>query len=104
AQLRRWTTYPARLHVRPAVERSLQDLGLDYLDLYLIHFPIAQKFVPFEVRYPPEWTYDPAAESPRIEPAKVPIAETWGGMEDLVSTGLVRNIGVCNFGVSLVRD
>ena len=28
----------------------------DYLDLYLIHFPISLAFVPFEERYPPEWT------------------------------------------------
>jgi len=35
--------------------RTLQDLGLEYLDLYLIHFPISLKFVPFEDRYPPEW-------------------------------------------------
>lgn len=33
----------------------MSDLGVDYLDLYLIHFPIAQKFVPIENVYPPEW-------------------------------------------------
>lgn len=99
-----WNTYHARQHVRPALERSLQDLGLDYLDLYLVHFPIAQKFVPFDVRYPPEWFFDPAAASPRMEPARVPIGETWAAMEELVAAGLVRNIGVCNFGVSLLRD
>lgn len=99
-----WNTYHAPEHVRPAVERSLHDLRLDYLDLYLIHFPIAQRFVPFDVRYPPEWIFDPAAAQPRMEPARVPISETWGAMEDLVSAGLVKNIGVCNFGVSLLRD
>jgi D-xylose reductase len=99
-----WNTYHAAEHVRPAVERSLQDLALDYLDLYLIHFPIAQRFVPFDTRYPPEWLFDPAAANPRLEPARVPISETWGAMEDLVRAGLVKNIGVCNFGVSLLRD
>jgi D-xylose reductase len=99
-----WNTYHAREHVRPALERSLKDLSLDYLDLYLIHFPIAQRFVPFGDRYPPEWTFDPSAEKPRMEPARVPVAETWGAMEDLVRAGLVKNIGVCNFGVSLLRD
>jgi len=99
-----WNTYHAPEHVRPAVERSLRDLQLDCLDLYLVHFPIAQKFVPFEVRYPPEWFYDPAAKEPRMEPAAIPISETWGAMEELVTAGLVRNIGVCNFGVSLLRD
>lgn len=99
-----WNTYHAREHVRPAVERSLRDLSLDYLDLYLIHFPIAQRFVPFEVRYPPQWVFDSAAKEPRMEPARVPLAETWGAMEDLVRAGLVKHIGVCNFGVSLLRD
>src|SRR6478752_5189252 len=62
-----WNTYHAREHVRPALERSLRDLGLDYLDLYLIHFPIAQEFVPFERRYPPEWFFDPAEAQPRMK-------------------------------------
>ena len=99
-----WNTYHARQHVRPAVERSLRDLKLDYLDLYLMHFPIALKFVPFDVRYPPEWFHDPKAKEPQMEPATVPISETWGAMEELVAAGLVRNIGVCHFGVSLLRD
>jgi len=99
-----WNTYHAAQHVRPAVERSLRDLQLDSLDLYLIHFPIAQKFVPFETRYPPEWFFDPVARQPRIEAAAVPISETWAAMEELVAAGLVRNVGVCNIGTSLLRD
>jgi D-xylose reductase len=86
------------------VERSLHDLGLDYLDLYLIHFPIAQEFVPFESRYPPGWFFEPTAPSPRMRFARVPLAETWGAMEDLVAAGLVRHIGVCNYGTALLRD
>jgi D-xylose reductase len=99
-----WNTYHAREHVRPACERTLRDLGLDHLDLYLIHFPIAQRYVPFEERYPPEWFFDPKAAKPRIEFAPVPIAETWQAMEELVKAGLVKNIGVCNFNTSLLRD
>ena len=99
-----WNTYHAEEHVRPACEKSLQDLGLDYLDLYLIHFPIAQKYVPFDVRYPPEWITDPEAASPQVELADVPVSETWGALEKLVDAGLVRNIGVCNFGTSGLRD
>ena len=99
-----WNTYHRAAHVRPAVERSLSDLQLDYLDLYLVHFPIAQEFVPFDARYPPEWFYDPQAPEPRVQFAKVPLSETWMAMEGLVSAGLVRNIGVCNYNCALLRD
>lgn len=99
-----WNTYHAPEHVRPACERSLRDLGLDYLDLYLIHFPIAQAFVPFADRYPPGWFADPARPGAGMTPARVPLADTWRAMEGLVSAGLVRHIGVCNYGVSLLRD
>jgi D-xylose reductase len=99
-----WNTNHAPQHVRPACERSLRDLGLDYLDLYLIHFPIALEYVPPEKRYPAGWFADPDATAPKMKAAKVPIVDTWRAMESLVQAGLVRNIGVCNFGVSLLRD
>jgi D-xylose reductase len=98
-----WNTYHAPEHVRPALERSLHFLKLDYLDLYLIHFPIALKFVAFE-RYPPGWLYEADSPQPTMEPVRVPISETWSAMEELVRAGLVRNIGISNFGTSLLRD
>jgi len=82
--------------------RSIKDLGVEYLDLYLIHFPIALKYVPMEERYPPEWVYD--LQEGRMEEEVVSVEETWRAMEDLVKEGLVRNIGVCNMGVGLIRD
>jgi D-xylose reductase len=99
-----WNTYHEPRHVRPALERSLRDLRLDHLDLYLVHFPIALEFVPFETRYPPGWFFDPDAAEPAMRAARVPLAETWAAMERLVDAGLVRRIGVCNYGVSLLRD
>jgi D-xylose reductase len=99
-----WNTNHAPQHVRPACERSLRDLQLDYLDLYLIHFPIAQAYISPDVRYPAGWFFDPNAPHPKMKPALVPISETWRAMEGLIEAGLVRNIGICNFGVSLIRD
>jgi D-xylose reductase len=99
-----WNTYHRREHVRPAIEKSLSDLRLDHLDLYLIHFPISQKFVPFDHRYPPEWIYDPDARNPRIEFDPVPIQETWEAMEEVKKAGLARHIGISNFNTALIRD
>ena len=87
-----WNTYHAAEHVRPAFERSLNDLGLDYLDLYLIHFPLAQKFVPFETRYPPGWFTDPDAANPIVEEAKISIRETWHAMEELAKEGMTMMV------------
>lgn len=99
-----WNTYHDPRHVRAAAERTLVDLGLDHLDLYLVHFPISLRFVPFDVRYPPGWIHDPSVERPRMEMVNVPLAETWGAMEELVWAGLVRRIGVCNCSTALLRD
>lgn len=99
-----WNTFHSAEHVKMACEKSLTDLGLNQLDLYLIHFPIAQKYVPMDVRYPPGWFFDPVAVKPKMEEVRVPISETWAAMEKLVDDGLVKHIGVCNFGTSLLRD
>jgi D-xylose reductase len=99
-----WNTYHRRDHVRAALDRTLNDLQLDYLDLYLIHFPIALNFVPFAKRYPPGWFFDPDEPHPHMVEDRVSIAETWEAMESLVQAGHVKNIGVCNFGCSLLRD
>ena len=99
-----WNTYHRKEHVRDACLKTLTDLGLEYLDLYLVHFPIALKFVPFEKRYPAGWIYDPEALKPTMEEDNVPFHETWAAMEKLVEEGLVRNIGVSNMGTSLLRD
>ncbi|MCH1599507.1 MAG: aldo/keto reductase [Pseudomonadales bacterium] len=99
-----WNTYHRPEHVLAACEKTLSDLGLDYLDLYLIHFPIALKFVDFDVRYPPEWFFDPDAEAPRMEIDPVPLHATWAAMEDLKESGLVKHIGVCNYNSALLHD
>ena len=99
-----WNTFHRPEHVRPACEKTLSDLGLDYLDLYLVHFPIALKYVDFDKRYPPEWFHDPDAASPRMEIDPVPLHETWAAMEALLASGLVKHIGVSNYNSALLHD
>lgn len=99
-----WNTYHRPEHVRPACEKTLHDLGVDYLDLYLIHFPIAIKYVDFAQRYPPEWLFDPAAAAPAMLIDPVPLAQTWQALEELVHSGLVKHIGVCNYNAALLHD
>jgi diketogulonate reductase-like aldo/keto reductase len=73
-----WNTFHRKEHVKAACLKSMKDLGVDYLDLYLIHFPIALKYVPMETRYPPEWVHDPSSKNPTmIEDETCSYRETW---------------------------
>eukprot|EP00937_MAST-01D_sp_MAST-1D-sp2_P001651 g1651.t1 len=95
-----WCTYHKKEHVEPACRKTLADLGLAYVDLYLIHFPISLKYVPIETRYPPEWL----SEAGVMEEEPVPVSETWAAMEALADAGLCKAIGVSNFKAQLVTD
>ena len=99
-----WNTFHHPDHVEQACQKSLDDLGLDYLDLYLIHFPIALEYVPIAERYPPEWLFNPEAATPEMRRAPVALHQTWAMMEQLVDKGLVRAIGVCNYNSALIHD
>jgi D-xylose reductase len=100
-----WNTYHLSEHVEPACRKSLKDLNIEYFDLYMIHFPISLKFVPFETRYPPEWVHDPLSANPRIElETRAPTHLTWFEMEKLVDSKLTKHIGVCNFNYQLLTD
>ena len=98
-----WNTFHHPDHVKLAVKKTLADLQLDYLDLYLIHFPLAQKFVPIEERYPPEWKHS-EKEPYMVFQEGVTYQQTYQAMEELVKEGLVRNIGCCNIGTSMLRQ
>jgi diketogulonate reductase-like aldo/keto reductase len=95
-----WNTYHDPEHVPLAFQKTLTDLGLNYLDEYLIHFPISMEYVPIDQKYPPEWT--------NLEGKMVlvpnDITSTWRAMEDLVASGEARQIGVCNFSTQLLRQ
>ena len=103
-----WHTFHRPEHVEEGCRRTLTDLGVDYLDLYLIHFPIALKYVPLDDKhpYPPEWmTSDsPSGKPEMIFDDGVTYAETYKAMEQLVKKGLVRNIGVSNIGTTMIRQ
>lgn len=88
-----WDTEHAHADVRTACEATLRDLQLDYLDLYLMHWGIAE----------PKGghTYD---EHGHLVVEKVSIRETWEAMEELVDAGLVKAIGVANFTAPLLLD
>jgi alcohol dehydrogenase (NADP+) len=82
-----WNTRHGRANVRPAIEKTLADLRLDYLDLYLIHWPVPMKHVV------------PHVPNQFLTLEERPIADTWLGMEYVLDAGLTRHIGVSNFSV-----
>ncbi|CAO3612924.1 unnamed protein product [Cunninghamella echinulata] len=96
-----WNNYHHKDHVRPALERTLKDLGLDYLDLYLIHFPVPLEYIDPKVQYPGGWE---SKETGQLEYERSPLHVTWAEMEKLVDDKLVRNIGVSNCNVQTILD
>lgn len=97
-----WNTFHRPEHVKPAIERTLKDLQLDYLDLYLIHFPISMKYVDPAVNYPPGWI---APNEKVMQPdLEVTYEQTWHAVEALVDAKLTRNIGVCNLTSAKILD
>jgi len=98
-----WNTYHRKEHVPLAMQRTLDDLGLEYVDLYLIHFPISLKYVPIEECYPPEWT-DTPGNAGKLQLDPVPYRETWEAMEQLKAAGKAKHIGVSNLGCQMIMD
>lgn len=96
-----WNTNHAKQHVREACLKTLKDLQLDYLDLYLIHWPVSFEYVDM---YSTSSEIFPHDEEGNVRFSKVSLWETWLAMEKLVDEGLVRSIGVSNMNVALIND
>ncbi|XP_017912803.1 PREDICTED: dihydrodiol dehydrogenase 3-like isoform X1 [Capra hircus] len=83
-----WSTFLRPELVRPALEKSLKDLQLEYVDLYIIHHPVA--LVPGEAVFPTDENGKPIFDS-------VDLCRTWEALEKCKDAGLTKSIGVSNF-------
>lgn len=84
-----WCNSHGKENVIPALKSTLSDLQLDYLDLYLVHWPVALQ---------PDIIFPEKGED-MVSLSKLPITDTWKGMEAALAEGLTRHIGVCNFSI-----
>jgi len=83
-----WNDSHGKANVIASAKQSLLDLGLDYLDLFLVHWP-------FPNFHPPHCDVD--SRSPDARPFRLEeFMDTWAGMEALIKEGLVRHIGTSN--------
>ena len=83
-----WNDSHRKEDVIPALKNTLQDLSLDYLNLFLIHWPVALK----------KGVFLATSADDLLSLEEIPLEETWQGMEEVMDNGLVQHIGVSNFG------
>lgn len=98
-----WNSEHRRDAVRAACEATLKDLNLEYLDLYLMHWGIAIPVNKTAEGPFGRWSEQTNADGVLIT-EDVSIRETWEAMEELVSLGLVKAIGVANFTEPMLVD
>ena len=95
-----WNSFHDKERVKPICKKQLADWGVDYFDLYIIHFPISIKYVDPSVRYPPGF-FD---ENEKLVLGKASLEETYHAMEELLDEGLIKSIGISNYVGSNVLD
>ncbi|KAI8879618.1 Aldo/keto reductase [Backusella circina FSU 941] len=93
-----WNEFHEPQHVRPALDISRKYLQTDYIDLYLMHWPLSFAFNGYE--FSKMNTKVPM----HIKPTHVPIIDTWSTMEKLAKAGVVRSIGVSNFTIPMLEE
>jgi len=95
-----WNSFHDKERVAPICKKQLADWGIDYFDLYVIHFPIAIKYVDPSVRYPPGFFY----EDNKVEFSNATLEETYHAMEALYEQGLIKSLGISNYNGALLLD
>ncbi|KAI3778715.1 hypothetical protein L2E82_08098 [Cichorium intybus] len=87
-----WCNSTERHLVLPAIKESLQNLGLEYVDLYLIHWPLKLNQEQFKVPVPKECI------------ATIDIKAVWEAMEECQNLGLTKSIGLSNFSSRKIQE
>ncbi len=89
-----WSNAHAPDDVIPALQKSLGDLGLDYLDLYLVHWPVVMR----------AGVKSLSQGSDLLPFSNESLRGTWQAMEQALDQGLCRHIGVSNFSLKKLQD